>query len=872
MYLEHVSTGELLTRTDKKPSDTVVGSFTCDSSDRSLPVYTLMLENPSIEPTIADTTPGVDKQNEFIVWLDQQKTRCLGSFVVTDSSSEEYGLKQDSNYYRKWNITGKGFKDLLTRKRFSVDRSNISIKNLIIYIVSEGGTDYGISTDYTYIQDIGTGTIADFEKLHLTAADMLDELAVYGVSWYVDHNKKVHAWDSTNLEYAFTAAGYLIDDRSTLPQSDLNVGNSVGKGLANRIKIIGKNKKSTAIEKKITGTGDPLDSLSFNLEYNPYVTEYRVEEWQTVDTNLWDEIDPGGNIKPGHDGEGYLFASNGILTCWGGTGTIGDVAMAKADFFEYKQDGYAMSTFKIANNGMAYIAGVLDGNGFELDNIVAGFKIDNGQITKLVINGQLYSPTSTINLKHDVYATISNLSSNRKRFDVDPLYTSYLAEGDDVILGGDNLGTIYAEITDITGDTVTINQAISTTADLTNAYIERSPWYNTRILFSETGYEFQIQGESYGQLGSGTWKTIYKTIVEPYIPDYLFEFQVISEDLQVYFERIVVVPPESFSFILDNGEIWSIAPEEYAESAAAQVIIHPAGTDGQPARLGFRGASMMASVARNIANTRYKVYYYGKGNEDEFMTGDRVIIGGYESFVLNVYPDDEINNSGYITLNTNYPLPAVPTYNDKIYCRTTMLEVGSTGTLKYRHELVNAWEFTDDASIAMYGDIEGEPIEDPLLETFTDLENKSIAYLAYNAWPRISGSFSFNISTNITDADCFLASNLEVPQAGQFVKMQSTIKGISLTDVRISSLNLEIQKDDIIKCTLNFNYDDYLDVNFQKKVNRKLINVTDRTKMLFQAKRMADTFGLTDTVETQTFTDSIYSAFYYNTKMHGYYA
>ena len=857
MYLEHVSTGQLVGRADKMPNNWVIETFDVQKEEQLNDSYNLTLVAPDINITIEDAITA--RQTEFIVWLDQAKTINMGAFVVFGVTQQYWHEKQDGNPLLSFKVTGKCFKSLFDRERFSIFKTNITMQDFIIEVINTAAPGVGVSLSTTYIQNMTT-VMAKIEYIEKTASEILDDLWNDGVSWYIDHNKVVHAWDNTTTEYAFNPSGYTIDDTSKMV-SQFDVGIDAGTGIKNRIKIVGKDRKSLPIQKKITGTGDPLNSLDFNLEFNPYIDDYSAEEWISIDSNVWTEVDPGINIKAGHDGEGYLFTSEEKLVCWGGTGIIGDVGIYKVKYVEYKDDGYTFGTFKINNGGMAYINGITNGNGIELKDISAGFKVDGDKITKVVVDGQEHSPTSTINLKRLIDSNMTNLSSDRKSFDIDAGDAPYVAIGDTFLILGTNLPLTYVKVINKASNTITIDQIIPADADLTDAKMTRDPWYNTRILFTTSGLTFQIQGEAYGEIGSGAWTTIYTTSEKPYIPPFVYEFQVISEDLEAYFERLITVPPESFSFITDTGEIYSIAPEEYANSGAAQIILHPGDDKGSPSRLSFRAAPFIACVDTNANNSTTTIYYYGQSGSDLPMVGDRVMINGMESYISSVTYD--VDNDGMGVLQLSPALSSIPSYQDIIYFRTTMLPIGTTGTFTYSYNIENAWEFSDLTSIGIYGTLDGEPINDDRFKDFNDLEAKANAYLAYNAYPRGSGSLSFNVNKTIK-SNAFLQQGLVMPEPGQYFTVQSTQRGISSTLVRINSLTYNMLSPDIVECTVQFNRDDYNDTVFERQINRRLIDVSaNRTDFLFQSQRNSDSFGMTDDVNSIVYNINTHGSFYY---------
>jgi hypothetical protein len=852
-----------------------VSSFSREGEDRSNSVYSLTIVNPDTALAIND--PVLNKQTQLRFWADKLKTISLGAMIVMDITPKDLGNLGDGTVFKELEIQGCSFRALMGCKRFSVQKANITLKNLVETIVTEGGIPYGVSSDMSYVTNLNDIILADIDFINYTGEEMLDYLFDYGVSWYVDHNKKIHIWDNTVVENAFLSTGYTVNDKSTLPDSSLKIGQSVGRGISNRIKVVGKPKKSSVITKRITGTGDPLDSLSFNLEYNPYIDAYRVEEWNDLDENEWNVNDTLGNIKTGHDGEGYIFVSEGKLVCWGGTGTLGDISVVKNSFFEYKTDGYLLSTFKINNNGMAYTSGLADGNGNLLRNIVAGFKVDNYAITKVVINGEEKTPLISVPLKRVIEGALTGLSTDRKSFDIDPAFAADIVVGNSYFINGLTLGLKYVKVLNKAGNTLTIDKAIGIDQDLADAYLQYDPWYNARILFKDKRLEFQIQGEDYGPIGSSIWTTIYSTTEDIYIPSYCFEFQVISEDLQCYFERLIVVPPETFSFVQDNGSIWTVAPQEYIESAACQVAIHPRATNGSPPRVEFLAALYSASVANNANNSLTRLYYIGKTQDEEFMTGDRIIVDGQEGYVLSCTPDPDVEGSGYIDLNPLVPLTTVPVYNSgiygitTIYGRTTMLPAGVGGTLYYYKEIDNSWEFTEETSIATYGDIEGEAIVDDKLKDYTDLENRANAYFSTHAFPQVSGSFSFNICPSILTEPCFLdLDTLSMPETGQYFTVQSTRTSIPSTLVKISSVHYELLKTDIIKCNIVFNKDDYNEIAYQKQLNRRIVAVNERSRMLFQTKRNTDTFGLSEVIVSSVLSDSYSGQVFYGCNDYAY--
>lgn len=866
MFLEHVSSGEIVQRLDKQNANSVITLFNINYNERSNDVYTITLVNPSISPTFDDSTPGVNKPNEFIIWLDQQKTICLGGFVVNENEQNDVGILVNGNNSKIWYVKGKGFRSVLNRKGISICKANISIKDLIENVVELGGTDYGISNDYTYIQSIDTNDMAKVEFIEMKATEIMDELYDYGVSWYIDENKKVHAWDNTNKEYAFDLAGYTINDKSSLPQN-FKMGKNDGHNLANVIKIIGKPKKSPLMQKKIIGTGDVLNGLDYILEHNPYIDNYFVDEWNSFDSNTWLELDTSGNIKPGFDGQGYIFTNQGKLVCWGGTGTIGDISCVKKSYFEYENEGYITSAIKYNNGGMAYVTGLTDGNGSELKNIVLGFKIDSDQIKKIVVDGEDITPDTVVDLNRMLEEDISNLSNDRRSFDVND--ATYLSINDTVLILGDNLGIKYVTIEGIAGSTVTINQPIPKDEDLTNAKLYRDPWYYLRILFESDGIKFQVQGEDLGSLGSGDWTTIHETNNIHNIPQYVYELQITNKDLECYFERFVTVPSEEFSFVLDDGTVYSIAPEEYATAAASQVIIHPKDSENNPPRLSFRAPAFSASID-NTLQSLTEIYYYAKSTTHEFKPGDRLIINKEETYIDSHVADAEFDNSGKIILHTDYPLTNIPAYNDQIYALTTMLPENTNGTLSYRYEIDNAFEFRDETSISAYGEIHGEPIEDIKLKNFLDLEIRANAYLNYHANPRVSGSFYFDISKDINEENGFLSSGLNIPKPGQYFTVQSDKKNISTTDVKINSVDIELLSSDSVRCTVKFNKDDYSSIIFEKRLKREIMDMKNRNKMLFQSEKITDSLGLVDSVESVVNNISAHGAIYFNTMTHGY--
>jgi hypothetical protein len=91
-------------------------------------------------------------------------------------------------------------------------------------------------------------------------------------------------------------------------------------------------------------------------------------------------------------------------------------------------------------------------------------------------------------------------------------------------------------------------------------------------------------------------------------------------------------------------------------------------------------------------------------------------------------------------------LSSVPTDGTLVYVGTTAAAEGQNGILKYSYPVSNRRFLRDEASIALYGLNEDEPIIDPTLRTSDDITARWEAFRQAKAQPKIVGSVVFQFS------------------------------------------------------------------------------------------------------------------------------
>jgi hypothetical protein len=707
-----------------------VGEEVVDSFSRS---WTLTEIDSIAFRVIAPKTPIVAGQ-KYDIWGDANRSMKLATcYVLSPGTETIHGHPKTASNQEivVFNPNAVGPTFFLKKKRINVTQSNIKISDLAKLIIDKIGAQYGISSDYSYVQDIKQTLNVDYKAM--TAYDIFERLREFGISYYVDDDFRFHFFETEG-----EIIGHLWDDNTSYLNHPLSLAEDISE-LRNAVQIIGADKVKQAPTLTIVGTGDLTTGLDFNLPHNvKFSDDLILEDWQSIEPSLWEVSDPKGSTSPLSPDGSRIFLGNSSVHFDGGNGVQGPTVIVAASPLERTAGIAILQTMSFGNFGEGFIFAYGDGNGAATANLLGIYLSASGTLT-IKEKGTTYTPSSPISVKRSFYQsdniTISNISTDRKTFDVPAGKGQYFAQGDTVNLLGNEIGLHQSTISAISTDTITLANAVPS-GSITDVKLTRQEVYRFLIQQKATGYLYQIQGGAYGSLNSGVYQTIYETSTDA--TEFLYPVVAAPKDATCILdiEDTFVNPSGGVTFVRD-GKNLLVAPETEGQNFDFPVLIRAADPRKNPPLFRYRPPREIVSVADNTATTT--VIPLSESDYGKVLIGDRLLVNKKETFITNKL------TSPY-RIQVSPALSGAPTSGTFVYVGTTAAAEGQDGTLDYSYPIPNRRYFQDYDSVNQYGLSEDEPIIDASLKTNDDVQARWEAFKEAKANPKIVGSVTFEFS------------------------------------------------------------------------------------------------------------------------------
>ncbi len=687
--------------------------------------------------TVAAPSTAIQAGEKYDLWADQRLQMRLGTCYVINPggrSVKNHPLAPGGQEIILYDVQAIGPTTFLKRKLMNVQRSNITLGQLAKEVLLKVGTDYGLSMDTSYIQPVNT--VVNVDYVGMTAYDIFERLRELGTAYYVDDDYVFHFFESEG-----EVLGYSWDDY-TAYLKELPLNQDISE-LRNAVKITGADKVKQAPDLTIVGTGDLTTGLDYNLPHNvKFSDDLLLEDWTGIDESAWLIGDSKDSTSPLSPDGSRIFLGNSAIHLDGGDGNQGPNIIQRRTPSERMEGNAIVQTMSFGNFGDGYVLAYSDGNGGADINLM-GFYLQTDGSLIIQEKGITTTPSPTIQLKRSFGEEdnigISSISGDRKTFNISSGLGAFFEIGDSILLFGNSVGLIDTTITNITTDTLTIQDAIPN-GDTSDAKLSRLAPYRLIIQVKEAGFIYKVQGQDYGELNG----TIYTTIAETSgdTTEFLYAVPAAPKDetCVLDIEDTFVNPAGGITFTRD-GETLLVAPEDQGQSFDFPVLIRPADPRRNPPLFRYRPQRFIATVNGNTATLT--VIPVSEDNYNQILVGDRLLINKQETFVT-----DKLTAPFRIQISP--ALSGAPTDGSFIFVGTTAAAEGQTGILKYSYPVSNRRFLRDDDSIALYGMNEDEPINDSTLKTSDDIMARWEAFKQAKARPKIVGATSFQFSPFLT--------------------------------------------------------------------------------------------------------------------------
>lgn len=685
---------------------------------------------------ISPKTPIIAGQ-KYDIWADAVRIIKLATCYVLSPGTETLHGHPKTHSNQEiviFNPNAVGPTFFLKKKRINVDQSNIKISDLAKLIIDKIRVQYGISSDYSYIQDISLIINADYQAM--TAYDIFERLREFGVSYYVDDDFRFHFFETEG-----EVLGLAWDDNTSYLNHPLSLSEDISE-LRNAVQIIGADKVKQAPTLTIVGTGDLTTGLDFNLPHNvKFSDDLILEDWQGLEPSLWEISDPKNSLSPLSPDGSRIFLGNSSIHFDGGNGIQGATVVVAIKPLTRTAGVAILQTMSFANIGEGVIFAYGDGNGAASANLM-GIQLNGVGEVSVIEKGTTYTPGSPITVKRSFYQsdniTISALSTDRKTFSIPSGKGQFFEVSDVVNLIGNEIGLHQSSIEAISTDTITLTNAIPAGA-VADVKLTRQIVYRFVIQQKDIGYLYQIQGGAYGALNSGVYQTIYETNSDE--TEFLYPVVAAPKDFTCVLdiEDTFVNPSGGVTFIRD-GKNLLVAPEAEGQNFDFPVLIRAADPRKNPPLLRYRGVRETVSVADNTATTT--VIPLSENDYEKVITGDRLLVNKKETFIT-----DKLTSPYRIQVSP--ALPLAPISGTFIFVGTTAAAEGQNGILNYSYPIPNRRYFQDFDSVTEYGLSEDEPIIDPSLKSNEDVQARWEAFRESKAQPKIVGTVTFEFSPDL---------------------------------------------------------------------------------------------------------------------------
>jgi hypothetical protein len=674
---------------------------------------------------------------KYDIWADQNLTLKMATVFTVSLNPEPFKghplIKDDSSQeYAIFRPLCVGPTVFLKKKRINIRMAGAKISDIVKAVVRKSGIEFGIKDDFAYVRD--SDFVLNVRYIAKLPQEILDDFREYGYQYYVDDDFNLHFFEDKQEVY-----GTIWDDETSyLNQFVLGQDTS---DLRNAVRIFGKDKVLAAPDLLIQGTGDQLTGLDYNLPHNvAFDEDLLLEDWDSIDTGLWEIADSKGSTNPLSPDGSRVFALSGVLVFAGGSGTEGQNYVQIKNSTPRREGTAFIQTLTIDDFGTGFILAVGTGNQ-ALDSELMGFYLKADGTLTIYEKGVEQAPASPIQLKRsfsgDTALSISNLDVTRKIFDLPTGYGAHFTVGETVTMNGPVTGLLVTTIDAKTGDQITLTDAIAT-GDYSETKLNRVIDYRLIIQAKASGFIYKIQGDgdTFGVLNSGIYTDIKETNTDT-TPNLFVVPGAPKGTTCVFQAQQTFVLPSGGATFESGGKYFLVAPEDQGSAFDFPILIRAADPRKNPPLLRFRPSRMAATVNGGTATTTQ--IPVSEADFNEIYVGDRLLVNKKETFV------DSMTEAGFL-LNLSPALPGAPTDGTVFYVGSTALAEGVNGTFKYNYPTPNRAIFRDYDSIDKYGFSEDAPIRDDRLITREDLVARFNAFKEAKAEPQISGRISFEMS------------------------------------------------------------------------------------------------------------------------------
>lgn len=345
------------------------------------------------EPCLADGSRYIPRQrDEILIYKSEDDytndVRWFGG-LITNHSDTTIQLK-GSAFVAGYHIEAQAFDIILDKELRQAQKANLSWEELITYTLANNFSTQ-LSADYSFIDNplpapparINNGTLRTLLRAMRSMT---------GYDYFVDAYKKLHVFRAQDVPASFAledlpASGMTVwesnDSRPVVSRDARAIYNIVRQPYQDHVTL------SDWDGQTFSGTGDPKGGGGqLPLDRTPATIEETVYLQDKFDGNafdaMWLETDSSATIDPDYPNQGYLFPALGQCQIIGGTGTLGDVALQTADFFQVIEGAYIVQEFQLTSGtGDGYICLFTDGLGVATGNFKGGLRVQNNALKSL---------------------------------------------------------------------------------------------------------------------------------------------------------------------------------------------------------------------------------------------------------------------------------------------------------------------------------------------------------------------------------------------------------------------------------------------------------------------------------------------------------